>query len=134
MRRRALLLPLLALATLAPLAAFAPAVSASLPYGVCVEGHAPCYGGMLVCAYKDSHDLVCVPDPCATANCFNGDASLPAAQCSEGLLTNGVVAACTVGSTTLGGPVTCGACLLSRFTEVCAEGTEGVGCAGNLLP
>ncbi|MEA3199157.1 MAG: hypothetical protein QOE90_585 [Thermoplasmata archaeon] len=55
------------------LAAFtlAPAASASIPYGVCTEGHAPCYSGMLACVDKGTHVIVCVPDPCATANCFN---------------------------------------------------------------
>lgn len=128
MRVRTLVLSLLLVATLAP------AASASIPYGVCTEGNAPCESGMLACAYKGTHDLACAPDPCATANCFNADAAAPTVQCSEGLLTNGVLAECQVGSLVVGGPVTCGACVLSRVSLVCTEGTEGVACASNALP
>ncbi|GEM_PF-6987623 len=125
------LLLLAAASLLLATTALAPPAAAFTSYGYCIEGHSPCPSGMLVCVTKGDRALACAPDPCATANCFN--AALSSVQCTEGLESYGVYAACEVGGRTLGGPVGCGACILTHVTVTCTEGTEGVGCAPGLL-
>lgn len=112
------------------LAPLAPSASATT-YGVCIEGQPPCYGDGLVCVVKGTSVLACVPDPCATANCWRAD--VPTVQCTEGLETYGVLAECSVDGATVGGPVGCRTCVVTRITLTCTEGTEGIGCSSDLL-
>jgi len=44
-------------------------------YGYCIEGTAPCSGGMLACATIAGNAVACAPDPCADANCWNAEST-----------------------------------------------------------
>ncbi|GEM_PF-2949739 len=46
--------------------------------GYCTEGKSPCYLGRLACVTDNGAAVVCIPDPCATTQCFA--ASSPACQ------------------------------------------------------
>lgn len=92
---------------------------------VCIEGSSCGESGMLVCV--NTQPKPCVPDPCATANCFNANSAPEHAQCTALVGSGAAAAGCVVNGKNVGPIATCQYCMV-LFYEACTVGTEGTSC------